>query len=64
MIEKQKRRAGEWAVRDPETGRLSDAALHFPMLATDLADTAAKRQLGLDLGLTPEQIDRLLAEED
>ena len=34
------------------------------MLAADLADTAAKRQLGLDLVLTPEQIDRLLSEED
>ena len=63
-MNKKRRRLGEWAVRDPATGTLGDAALHFPMLAADLPDLAAKRQLGVELGLTPEQIDRLLAEED
>ena len=45
-------------------GRLSDAALHFPLLAGDLPDLASKRQLGRELGLTDELIDQLLAEDD
>jgi len=34
------------------------------LLAEDLPDLAAKRALGRELGLTDEQIGRLLAEED
>jgi hypothetical protein len=63
MNDDKRPRSGEGAIVDAD-GRLSDAGFHFPILAADLPDLAAKRVLGRELGLTDELIDQLLADED